>query len=73
MKAYICDRCGETYIQNQVPTRGLVKGGCLSGFQFVNRYEEFDSKVDLCDNCLNDLFKFMENQTVYNVGRTIGL
>lgn len=69
MKAYICDRCGETYTGNKVPTIGRISGGYLSGFYLMSSHEEFDSRVDLCDDCLNDLFKFMGNQTVYKVER----
>ena len=73
MKAYICDRCGETYTENKVPTTGRISGGIIGGINLVTMQGHNDASIDLCDNCVNDLFKFMGNQTVYKQERTEGL
>lgn len=65
MKAYICDRCEKTYTENKTPTSGRIHGGYLAGFNFRSELREVDACVDLCDNCLNDLFDFMMNKTVF--------
>ena len=65
MKAYVCDRCGETFIENKTPTNGRIHGGYLFGVSFVTERREIDWTSDLCDECLEDLFDFMNNKTVY--------
>lgn len=60
MKAYICDRCGETYLTNdRVPTSGRIRGSHLAGLDLMNRFKDIDRHIDLCDDCLEDFQDFM--------------
>lgn len=61
MKAYICDRCGETYLKNtEHRTEGRVYGSYISGIEFISIDNERDKSMDLCDGCISDLCRFME-------------
>lgn len=74
MKAYICDRCEETYTINDIfPTQGRIKGNFLAKIALLDRGGNFDASLDLCDDCLSDLFEFMNNNTVSSRGKTVGV
>lgn len=65
MKAYICDRCERTYLKNnKVPTSGRIHGSYIAGFTLRSISGDFDAQVDLCDDCIEDLMKFMEKPPV---------
>ena len=64
MKAYICDRCGNTYLENhRIPTFGRISGSYLAGFKLISKDGDVDGSVDLCDDCLECLQDFMSNKT----------
>lgn len=65
MKAYICDRCRCTYTTNtKHATNGRICGGKIAGIAISTPLGELDSRSDLCDDCIEDLFKFMNNNDV---------
>lgn len=66
MKAYICDRCGKTYTDNnKVATSGKIQGSYICGIWLNTKFDRIDKSVDLCDDCIVDLFSFLNNETVY--------
>lgn len=66
MKAYICDRCGKTYTDNnKVATSGKIQGSYICGIWLNAKFDRIDKSVDLCDDCIVDLFQFLNNETVY--------
>lgn len=73
MRAYICDRCKTAYTKNLTPTFGKITEGHLTGFCFMTSGGLPDNLVDLCDDCLEKLFDFMNNKTVYKTEETIGV
>ena len=66
MNAKICDRCG-AYYHNRT-----IKNNEFS--IIINRFFDADERVDLCEDCLLELNKFMEgkkNDTGTNECKTV--
>lgn len=64
MNVKICDRCGQVYIYNEntkFHTPGIV--GC----DVIKRDTTFGREIpyDLCDDCCEKLFEFLETSTEY--------
>lgn len=58
MKAKICDRCGKTYTHNnKVPTNSRIHGSYIGGIAYVTYDHDIDAVSDLCDSCVEMLFK----------------
>lgn len=58
-----CDRCGIYYDKNtDHKTTGRLIGSIISGVATIDRMCDRDKSYDLCDNCLTDLFEFLENK-----------
>lgn len=58
-----CDRCGSYYDKNtKHRTTGRVIGGMISGIQTETRLGEKDCSYDLCDDCITDLFEFLDGK-----------
>ena len=55
-EAKICDRCGRTFIGNTSLNNLFHIGGDVT--ISVNGYR--NREYDLCDECLNDFYKFMK-------------
>lgn len=54
-----CDACNRVYIRNQ--RFGCENdGGCIAGIMTINSAGRKDKKFDLCDNCLEKLWKWLD-------------
>lgn len=63
MKAKICDRCGGTYTTNNLyKTRITNPSDHIGGISFMTYDYKRDDIVDLCDFCIGELFKFLNNE-----------
>ena len=52
----ICDRCGKTYIQNC-----KIHNGNIDFTILIQHPTYFTRKYDLCDDCLDKLYYFLNN------------
>lgn len=60
MKAYKCDRCGKTYVQN--PRIQEEEFSWIVGVKLVRLSKgRRDMSIDLCEDCLKKAIKFFEN------------
>lgn len=61
MKAKICDCCGCGYSKNNKhETHCRLHGGFLDGIAYISN-GMIDARVDLCDDCIDDLFNYISS------------
>ena len=65
MKTYICDRCGKSEPQLDCDTNGYHAGGHPYGWNRatiapVDRNNDFNTRVLLCSDCLEETRKFVK-------------
>ena len=73
MDIKVCDRCGRVYIWNE--NNRFIENG-ISGVRVVSRLpkQSFSETMDydLCDDCCELLFNFLETDTEYAAkGRSV--
>lgn len=62
MKAKICDCYSCAYSKNnEHETRLRLKGSFIGGIAYLDINGCIDGKVDLCDDCINDLFNYISS------------
>lgn len=58
-----CDRCGKHYDENiTFKTCEPFFNYILTGIATVDQSHESDKIYDLCDDCIADLFEFLNNE-----------
>lgn len=57
-----CDRCGKTYVTNHHKYVEQDGDHTLTGMYFTRFGEEPSRHIDLCDDCLNDLCAFIDDE-----------
>lgn len=66
-KARKCDRCGSFYEKNTLHnTTGRIHGSILGGIALTDISGENDERYDLCDNCIVELFNFLNSDKINN-------
>lgn len=60
-----CDRCGSFYIENETIPSEYVVNSILGGVNTVTVKGNSDEHFDLCDSCLEKLFKFLNNEELF--------
>ena len=63
-RAKKCDRCGNFYEKNELYiTSGKVSCSTIGGVATTDAfYRNVDKKYDLCDDCIVELFRFLNNE-----------
>lgn len=59
-KAMKCDRCGKLYERNS--TDRSIKGCRVTGMDIVTTGNCTYNHYDLCDECIDDVYKFIESK-----------
>lgn len=68
-----CDRCGQYYDKNSKhETSNKVYNGIIGGVATTDAFlKNVDKNYDLCDDCIGELFRFLNNEIQYGERKKI--